>query len=329
MMLKDKFGRDIHDLRISVTDRCNFSCVYCKSADPKNYVPHRELLNWDEFLRLSRILVGLGIRKVRVTGGEPLLRPGVVDFISRLRQIDGLEDVAITTNGYLLPEMAGHLAAAGSPRVTVSLDSMDPAKFARMTRTPRSLEKVMAGIDAALEAGLKPVKVNIVLMRGFNDDEIVDFARLARKRDIILRFIEFMPLDADHSWKRELVVTAREIVAAIDPVLPLLEVPRHSPSETALRYRFADGQGEIGIIAPVSIPFCGQCSRIRLTADGKLRTCLFSMEEYDVRHLVRNGAMDSDIERFFLDAVYQKEPGHRINEPDFVQPDRTMVYIGG
>jgi cyclic pyranopterin phosphate synthase len=329
MMLKDKFGRDIHDLRISVTDRCNFSCVYCKSADPKNYFPHRELLNWDEFLRLSRILVGLGIRKVRVTGGEPLLRPGVVDFISRLRQIDGLEDVAITTNGYLLPEMAGDLAAAGSPRVTVSLDSMDPAKFTRMTRTPRSLEKVMAGMDAALEAGLKPVKVNIVLVRGFNDDEIVDFARLARKRDIILRFIEFMPLDADHSWKRELVVTAREIVAAINPVLPLLEAPRHSPSETALRYRFADGQGEIGIIAPVSIPFCGQCSRIRLTADGKLRTCLFSMEEHDVRHLVRNGAMDSDIERFFLNAVYQKEPGHRINEPDFVQPDRTMVYIGG
>jgi len=246
-----------------------------------------------------------------------------------LRQIDGLEDVAITTNGYLLPEMAGDLAAAGSPRVTVSLDSMDPAKFTRMTRTPRSLEKVMAGMDAALEAGLKPVKVNIVLVRGFNDDEIVDFARLARKRDIILRFIEFMPLDADHSWKRELVVTAREIVAAINPVLPLLEAPRHSPSETALRYRFADGQGEIGIIAPVSIPFCGQCSRIRLTADGKLRTCLFSMEEHDVRHLVRNGAMDSDIERFFLEAVYQKEPGHRINEPDFVQPDRTMVYIGG
>ena len=328
-MLKDKFGRDIHDLRISVTDRCNFSCVYCKSADPENYFPHRDLLSWDEFLRLSRILIGLGIRKVRVTGGEPLLRPGVVDFISRLRQIDGLEDVAITTNGYLLPEKAGELAAAGSPRVTVSLDSMDPAKFARMTRTPRSLEKVMAGIDAALEAGLKPVKVNIVLVRGFNDDEIVDFARLARQRDIILRFIEFMPLDADHSWRRELVVTAREIVAAIDQVFPLIEVPRRSPSETALRYCFADGQGEIGIIAPISIPFCGQCSRIRLTADGKLRTCLFSMEEHDVRHLVRNGARDSEIERFFLNAVYQKEPGHRINEPDFVQPDRTMVYIGG
>ena len=329
MVLKDKFGREIHDLRISVTDRCNFSCIYCKSADPKNYFPRRELLNWEEFLRLSRVLAGLGIRKVRVTGGEPLLRPGVVDFISRLRRIDGLEDVAITTNGYLLPEIARDLAAAGAPRVTVSLDSLDAAKFTRMTRTPRSLEKVMAGIEAALEAGLKPVKVNIVLVRGFNDDEIVDFARLARKRDIVLRFIEFMPLDADHSWKRELVVTAREIVAAIAPVFPLVEEPRHSPSETALRYRFADGQGEIGIIAPISIPFCGQCSRIRLTADGKLRTCLFSMEEYDVRHLVRNGAADSDIERFFLKAVHQKEPGHRINEPDFVQPDRTMVYIGG
>jgi cyclic pyranopterin phosphate synthase len=328
-MLKDKFGREIHDLRISVTDRCNFSCVYCKSADPKNYFPHRDLLSWEEFLRVSRVLVGLGINKVRVTGGEPLLRPGVVEFIRRLRQMDGLEDVAITTNGYLLPGMAGDLATAGSPRVTVSLDSLDAAKFTRITRAPRSLEKVMAGIEAALEAGLRPVKVNVVLVRGFNDDEIVDFARLARKRDIILRFIEFMPLDADHSWKRERVVTAQEIVSAIDPVYPLIEVPRHSPSETALRYRFADGQGEIGIIAPVSIPFCGQCSRIRLTADGKVRTCLFSMEEYDVRHLVRNGAADSDMEKFFIDAVYQKESGHRINETDFVQPDRTMVYIGG
>ena len=277
-MLRDKFGREIHDLRISVTDRCNFSCVYCKSADPKNYFPHRDLLTWEEFLRLSRVLVGLGIRKIRVTGGEPLLREGVVDFIARLRHIDGLEDVALTTNGYLLPEMARELAAAGAPRVTVSLDSTNPEKFARITRTPRSYEKVMAGIDAALEAGLRPVKVNIVLVRGFNDDEIVEFARLARRRDIVVRFIEFMPLDADHAWKRELVVTAKEIVDAIQPVFPLEEIPRHSPSETALRYRFADGQGELGIIAPVSIPFCGQCSRIRVTADGKLRTCLFSLQ---------------------------------------------------
>ena len=328
-MLKDKFGRDIHDLRISVTDRCNFDCVYCKSADPKNYFPHHDLLTWEEFLRLSRVLAGMGIRKVRVTGGEPLLRSGIVDFISQLRQIEALEDIAITTNGYLLPEKASLLAKAGSPRVTVSLDSLNPDKFARITRTPRSYEKVMAGIDAALEAGLRPVKVNIVLVRGFNDDEIVDFARLARRQDIIVRFIEFMPLDADHVWNRNRVVTAREIVEAIHPVFPLVEVPRRSASETALRYQFADGEGEIGIIAPVSIPFCGQCSRLRLTADGKIRTCLFSLNEHDVRHLVRNGASDGDIEQFLENVVQQKEPGHRINEPDFVQPDRTMVYIGG
>jgi GTP 3',8-cyclase len=328
-MLQDKLGREIHDLRISVTDRCNFSCVYCKAADPKNYFPHRDLLTWAEFLRLSRVLVGLGIRKIRVTGGEPLLREGVVDFIAGLNRIDGLTDVAITTNGYLLPEMAEELAAAGAPRITVSLDSTDPEKFAKITRTPRSFEKVMAGIDAAVEAGLRPVKVNIVLVRGFNDDEIVEFARLARRRDIVVRFIEFMPLDADHAWKRELVVTAKEIVEAIQPVFPLVEVPRHSPSETALRYRFADGQGELGIIAPVSIPFCGQCSRLRLTAEGKLRTCLFSMREHDVRHLVRNGATDHDIANFMQKVVHQKEPGHRINESDFVQPSRTMVYIGG
>ena len=328
-MLHDKLGREIHDLRISVTDRCNFSCVYCKSADPKNYVPHRDLLTWEEFLRLSRVVVGLGIRKIRVTGGEPLLREGVVDFIARLRDIKGLEDVALTTNGYLLPEMARQLAAAGSPRVTVSLDSTNPEKFTKITRTPRSYEKVMAGIDAALDAGLRPVKVNIVLVRGFNDDEIVDFARLARRRDIVVRFIEFMPLDADHSWRRDLVVTAKEIVDAIQPVFPLEEIPRHSPSETALRYRFVDGQGELGIIAPVSIPFCGQCSRIRITADGKLRTCLFSLNEHDVRHLVRNGASDFDIAGFIENVVHQKEPSHRINEPDFVQPSRTMVYIGG
>jgi cyclic pyranopterin phosphate synthase len=328
-MLQDKFGRDIHDLRISVTDRCNFSCVYCKSADPKNYFPHRDLLTWDEFLRVARVLAGLGIRKVRVTGGEPLLREGILEFVARLQAIPALEDIAITTNGYLLPEMAQDLAATGPVRVTVSLDSTDPAKFARITRTPRSFEKVMAGVDAALAAGLKPVKVNIVLVRGFNDDEIVEFARLARRRDLVVRFIEFMPLDADHAWNRNLVVTAKEIVEAIHPVFPLVEIPRRSPSETALRYKFADGQGELGIIAPVSIPFCGQCSRLRLTADGKIRTCLFSLREHDVRHLVRNGATDNDLAQFFTRIVHQKEPGHRINETDFVQPKRTMVYIGG
>jgi cyclic pyranopterin phosphate synthase len=328
-MLRDKFGRDIHDLRISVTDRCNFRCVYCKAADPKNYHPHRDLLDWDEFERVVRVLADLGIRKVRVTGGEPLLREGVVDFIARLRRIEGLKDIAVTTNGFLLAEQARALVAAGLDRVNVSLDSVDPAKFARITRTPASYGKVMAGIEAASEAGLAPVKVNIVLVRGFNDDEIVEFARLARERDVIVRFIEFMPLDADHAWSREQVVTAREIVEKIHPVFPLEEIPRRSPSETALRYRFADGRGELGIVAPVSIPFCGQCSRLRLTADGKVRTCLFSLREHDVRHLVRNGASDADLARFFERLVHHKEPGHKINEPDFVQPKRTMVYIGG
>ncbi len=328
-MLKDSYGRDIHDLRISVTDRCNFRCVYCKSADPKNYFPHADLLRWDELLRLARVMAGLGIRKVRVTGGEPLLRPGIIDFLSGLKQIKGIQDLALTTNGYLLAQMAGDLAKAGVHRVNVSMDSSDPERFAAITRAPGSFESVMQGVDAAVEAGLGPVKVNVVLVRGFNEGEILGFAELARTKNVIVRFIEFMPLDADHAWDRSLVVTAREIFETIHPVYPLDEVPRREASETALRYRFRDGKGEIGMVAPVSIPFCGQCSRIRLTADGKLRTCLFSLEEYDVAGLLRSGADDSTMEEYIRRAVDKKERGHRINEPDFVQPSRTMVYIGG
>ncbi|HET9179487.1 MAG TPA: GTP 3',8-cyclase MoaA [Terriglobia bacterium] len=328
-MLKDSYGRDIHDLRISVTDRCNFRCVYCKSADPKNYFPHKELLDWDEFLRLARIMTGLGIRKVRITGGEPLLRPGIIGFLSQLGQIDGVQDLALTTNGYLLAEMASDLVRAGVRRVNVSMDSSHPERFAAITRTPGSYERVMKGIDAAVEAGLDPVKVNVVLVRGFNEGEVLGFAELARTRGLIVRFIEFMPLDADHKWNRSLVVTAREIFETIHPVFPLAETPRHEASDTALRYRFKDGKGEIGVVAPVSIPFCGQCSRIRLTADGKLRTCLFSLEEHDLGGMLRGGAGDPTIEEYIKSVVYQKERGHRINEPDFVQPSRTMVYIGG
>jgi cyclic pyranopterin phosphate synthase len=328
-MLKDRFGRQIRDLRISVTDRCNLACVYCKSVDSQDPFPLPDLLTWDELLRVAQIVAGLGIRKVRVTGGEPLLRPGIIDFVARLRHIKGLDDIAITTNGHLLPEMAKPLAAAGSPRVTVSLDSMDPDKTAKITRAAASCTRAMAGIDAAVAAGLAPVKVNVVLVRGFNDDELVEFARLARRRNIVVRFIEFMPLDADRAWNRDLVVSAKEIFETIHAVFPLVEIPRRSPSETALRYRFVDGQGELGVIAPVSIPFCGQCSRLRLTADGKVRTCLFSLGEHDVRSLVRNGAEDVDIARFFMKVVGEKEPGHRLNEPDFVRPDRAMAYIGG
>ncbi len=328
-MLKDSYGRDIHDLRISVTDRCNFRCVYCKSADPKNYVPHRELLDWDEFLRLARIMTRLGIRKVRVTGGEPLLRPGIIDFLSQLSQVEGIQDLALTTNGYLLADMVKDLARAGVHRVNVSMDSSHPDRFAAITRTPGSYERVLKGVEAAVEVGLDPVKVNVVLVRGFNEGEILGFAELARTKNIVVRFIEFMPLDADHAWNRSLVVTAREIFDTIHPVFPLAEAPRHEASDTALRYRFKDGRGEIGVVAPVSIPFCGQCSRIRLTADGKLRTCLFSLEEYDLGGTLRGGAGDPAIEEYIRSVVYQKEQGHRINEPDFVQPSRTMVYIGG
>jgi cyclic pyranopterin phosphate synthase len=328
-MLKDSYGRSIHDLRISVTDRCNFRCVYCKSADPKNYFPHRDLLNWDEFLRVARIMAGLGIRKVRVTGGEPLLRSGIIDFLSELKRIEGIHDLALTTNGYLLSDKAHDLARAGVRRINISMDSSHPGKFAAITRTPGSFERVMEGVDAAIDAGFDPVKVNVVLVRGFNEDEILGFAELARARKVIVRFIEFMPLDADHAWSRTRVVTAREIFEAINAVFPLEQIPRHEASETALRYRFTDGKGEIGIVAPVSIPFCGQCSRIRLTADGKLRTCLFSLAEHDLAGPLRSGAEDSEIEKLVRYAVDHKERGHRINEPDFIQPSRTMVYIGG
>ncbi len=328
-MLQDKYGRKIHDLRISVTDRCNFRCVYCKSADPENYFPHHNLLEWKEFIRLARILAGMGIRKIRVTGGEPLLRGGIVDFLEQLSRIEGIEDLAVTTNGYLLQEKAREMARAGVRRVNVSMDAAHPEKFAAITRTPGSFERVLRGVDAALEAGLDPVKVNVVLVRGFNEGEILGFARLAREKNLIVRFIEFMPLDADHAWNRQRVVTAEEILNTIRPVFPLVELPRHEASETALRYSFEDGRGEIGIVAPVSIPFCGQCSRIRITADGKIRTCLFSLAEHDVRQVIRGGASDEEIEEYIERAVYHKEPSHRINEPDFVQPSRTMVYIGG
>ncbi len=326
MSLFDKHGRQITDLRVSVTDRCNFRCVYCRSADPENHMAERELLQWDELERLARILVGLGIRKVRVTGGEPLVRPGVEEFVARLRAL-GVSDLSMTTNGHLLAERCDRLVTAGLNRINISLDSLDPVKFEKITRT-RSFNKVMAGIDAAQASPLRPVKVNAVLVRGLNDDEVEAFAEFARGRDLIMRFIEFMPLDADRTWTRDLVVTAAEIHRRISARWELLPIP-HERSETARKYRFADGPGQIGLIAPVSQPFCGFCSRIRLTADGKLRTCLFSKEDHDLKWLLRNGASDDDIAAEIQAVVLEKEKGHRINEPDFVPPSRTMVFIGG
>ena len=327
MSLFDKFGRQITDLRISVTDRCNFRCVYCRSADPENYHAMEKILSWEELERLARILVGLGIRKVRITGGEPLVRPGVEGFLSRLRQL-GVQDLSMTTNGHLLAERCAGLLDAGLHRINISLDSLDPLKFERITRT-RSYDAVMRGIDAAQRTRLAPVKINAVLVRGFNEDEVEVFAAFARDRGVIMRFIEFMPLDADRHWSRERMVPAREVYDRIHAQWPLEEIP-HEKSETARKYRFADGApGEIGLIAPVTQPFCGHCSRIRLTADGKLRTCLFSKDDRDLRGLLRSNASDDEIAGSIQEIVKQKEKGHRINEPGFLQPSRTMVFIGG
>lgn len=326
MTLHDRFGRQITDLRISVTDRCNFRCVYCRSADPENHMGGDELLTWEELQRLARILFHLGIRKVRVTGGEPLVRDGVEDFIAYLSRL-GIPDLSMTTNGHLLPERCDRLIRAGLNRINISLDSLDQGKFERITRT-RSFQKVMRGIDVAQASSLRPVKVNAVLVRGLNDDEVEAFAAYARERELIMRFIEFMPLDADRHWSRDLVVPAAEVKRRLEARWKLQPIP-HERSETARKYRFADGRGEIGLVAPVTQPFCGFCSRIRVTADGKLRTCLFSKDDHDLKFLLRNCADDPRISRYIESVVMDKEEGHRIHEPDFVPPSRTMVYIGG
>ena len=327
MTLQDKFGRQITDLRISITDRCNFRCVYCRSADPENYRDHDQILAWQELDRLATIFLGLGIRKIRVTGGEPLVREGVEDFLARLHA-RGVEDLSLTTNGHLLAERCNRLLAAGLRRINISLDSLDIARFERITRT-KSFNSVMNGIDAVQKSRLAPAKVNAVLVRGVNDDEVEAFGAFARERGVIMRYIEFMPLDADHQWTRNHVVPAAEVHERIHARWPLVQIP-HERSETARKYRFADGApGEIGLIAPVTQPFCGHCSRIRLTADGKLRTCLFSKDDHDLRSLLRDGVSDEEISAYIRGIVNEKEEGHRINTPGFVPPSRTMVFIGG
>jgi cyclic pyranopterin phosphate synthase len=327
MTLHDKFGRQITDLRISVTDRCNFRCVYCRSADPENYREHEQILSWSELGRLARIFVNLGIEKMRITGGEPLVRDGAESYIQKLHEL-GVPDISMTTNGHLLSKRVPSLIASGLQRINISLDSLDPIKFEKITRT-RTYDSVMRGIDAVQASPLAPAKINAVLVRGFNEDEVEAFAAFARDRGVIMRFIEFMPLDADRHWSRELMVPAEEVYRRIHAQWPLVEIP-HAKSETARKYKFADGApGEIGLIAPVTQPFCGHCSRIRLTADGKVRTCLFSKDDHDLRALLRNGASDADIEEQIRAVVTEKEAGHRINEPGFQPPSRTMVFIGG
>jgi cyclic pyranopterin phosphate synthase len=329
MTLTDKFGRPITDLRISITDRCNYKCVYCRTGNEGALYGD---LPFADYLRMARILAALGIKKIRLTGGEPLLRGGVIDFVrelAKLRSIDGEElDLAMTTNGHLLAEMAQSLQAAGLNRITVSMDAVDPGRFARITRVPNGYDHVLAGIRASRRAGLWPVKVNCVLMRGFNEDQIIPFGMFAREEGVIVRFIEFMPLEEDRTWSPATVVTLDEIVERMAEYRPLVEIP-HARSETARRYRFDDGIGEIGIIAPVSHPFCGHCSRIRITSDGKIRTCLFSVWDHDLHELMRRGAPDEELMDFIHDVVQKKEERHHIGEPDFVPASRTMVHIGG
>ena len=330
--MRDSHNRPITDLRVSITDRCNYKCVYCRTG---NVGAQYAELSTADYLRLIRAFVSLGIEKVRLTGGEPLLRrdlPEIVQELASWRTPSGDKlDLAITTNGHLLESLAKPLKSAGLSRVTVSMDAVDEATFERVTRVPGSYANVLRGIRAAQSAGFSPVKINCVLLRGFNDDQVEAFAHFARRENVIVRFIEFMPLEEDRLWTPEVVVSLREIVTRIGAILPLVPLAPNSVSETARRYGFADtpGIGEIGVIAPVTQAFCGACSRIRLTSDGKIRTCLFSNFEHDIYREMRSGATDDDLREFILRAVEQKEARHHIGEPGFLKPSRSMVHIGG
>ncbi|MGI8801195.1 MAG: GTP 3',8-cyclase MoaA [Solirubrobacteraceae bacterium] len=326
--LEDGHGRAIGDVRISVTDRCNFRCQYCMPAEGLPWLEHGEVLSFEEVARLVGILASIGVRDVRLTGGEPLVRRDFPRLAGMLRAIDGVEDLSVTTNGFLLERDAAALVAAGVSRFNVSIDSLQRDRFFQMTRRD-ALPRVLRGLEVlAGHPEAHPIKINAVGLRGFTEDEILPLARFARERPFEVRFIEFMPLDADQAWNPDLVLPGEEIRAAIDAVYPLEPEPRE-PSATARVYRFADGRGKIGFINPVSDPFCGDCNRIRVTSEGKLRTCLFSMHETDLRTPMREGASDAEVERVIRDAVWRKELKHRVNDPGYRQPARSMSQIGG
>ncbi len=326
--LRDAHGRLISDLRVSVTDRCNFRCQYCMPADGLPWLDRSEVLSFEEIERLVRIFARLGVTDVRLTGGEPLVRRDFPKLVGMLARIPGLEDLSLTTNGYLLERDAGALVAAGIGRVNVSIDSLQRDRFFQMTRRD-SLPQVLRGLDAlARHPQVHPIKVNAVAMRGFSEEEAVPFAEFARSTAFQVRFIEFMPLDAGREWTPDAVLTGDELRRIIDSVHPLEERPR-DPHATARVFRFRDGAGEIGFVNPVSEPFCDDCNRIRLTAEGKLRTCLFSVRETDLREPLRAGAGDDELELLVREAVWRKELKHRVNESGFTPPPRSMSAIGG
>jgi cyclic pyranopterin phosphate synthase len=326
--LRDGHGRRITDLRVSVTDRCNFRCQYCMPAEGMPWLEREEILSFEEIERLVGLMARLGIEDVRLTGGEPLVRRDFPVLASMLAGADGIRDLSLTTNGYLLERDAAALADAGVQRVNVSIDSLQRDRFFQITRRD-ALPRVLRGLRAiADQPSIRRVKVNALGIRGFTEEEILPFCELARSSGIQVRFIEFMPLDADHAWSRDQVLTGDEIRTVIESRYELIAEPRE-PSSTARVFRFSDGPGEIGFVNPVSEPFCADCNRIRLTSDGKLRTCLFSTNETDLRDPLREGASDGELERLVRDAVWRKELKHRINQPGFVQPERTMSAIGG
>ena len=326
--LVDGHGRPIGDVRVSVTDRCNFRCQYCMPAEGLPWLKRDALLTYEEITRLVRLLAAMGVHDVRLTGGEPLVRRDLWRLVEQLSAIEAVHDLSLTTNGYLLTRQVGDLVRAGLRRINVSLDSLAPDRFFQLTRRD-SLAQVLEGLEAAQQhPELRPIKVNVVALKDFTEDEVLRFAEFARQHPYEVRFIEFMPLDADHAWTRDRVLPNAEIVAMIDAVYPLEAVGRERHG-TARRYRFADGNGSMGFISPVSEPFCGDCNRIRLTAEGELRTCLFSLTETDLRGPLRAGATDAELEAIVRDAVWRKELKHHVNDPGFVQPARTMSRIGG
>jgi GTP 3',8-cyclase len=323
--LFDSFGRVHNNLRISVTDRCNIRCVYCM-PEAVEFLPRQSILSFEEIERFVRVATTLGIDKVRLTGGEPLVRRELPKLVAKLAAIPGVKDLGLTTNGILLAPMARALWDAGLRRINVSLDTMDPAKFQELTRRT-GFEQVIEGILAARAAGFDPVKVNAVAIKGVTEDDVVPLGRFAREHGLELRFIEYMPLDADNSWERDKVVPAADMLQRIDSEFPL--VPEHGP-EPATTFRFADGApGAIGVIASVTEPFCDTCNRLRLTSDGQFRSCLFSLDEVNLRDPMRAGATDDELAGLIRDGVWRKWEGHRINHPDFVRPGRSMSMIGG
>ena len=326
--LVDGWGREIRSLRVSVTDKCNFRCTYCMPAEGLEWLPKREVLAFEEIERLVSLFARMGVHEVRLTGGEPLVRRDLAELVAMLARVSGVDDLSLTTNGVLLQRHARPLVDAGLRRLNVSLDSLSHVRFAEITRRD-ALDDVLRGLrEAEKYPELRPIKVNCVAVRDFTEDEVIALAELARRRPYVVRFIEFMPLDADDGWREDRVLTGAEILAMIEERWPLEELPAKE-SSTARRFRFADGAGEVGFVSPVSEPFCSSCDRIRLTADGQLRTCLFSRRDWDLKTPLREGASDAQLAELIRFAVAHKELKHRINEPGFVRASRSMSQIGG